>query len=70
MSQPNQKVAPTREAPDPLVDEVRKIRSKISDRFGNDVDRLLDHLKEVEKRHTGPTICPEGDLGQPISSSG
>ena len=37
------------EIPDPLVDEVRSIRKELSERFGNDVDRLCEHLESVEK---------------------
>ena len=36
------------ETPDPLVDEVRSIRREISERFGNDVDRLCEHLESLE----------------------
>ena len=43
---------------DPLIDEVRAIRRSISDRFGNDVDRLCEHLRKVEATHSGPTIRP------------
>lgn len=41
---------------DPLIDELRTIRKDISDQFGNDVDRLCEHLKEVERDHTGPVV--------------
>jgi len=36
---------------DPLIDEVRAIRRAISDQYGNDVDRLCDHLQELEREH-------------------
>lgn len=36
------------ETPDPLLDEVRSIRKEISERFGNDVDRLCEHLESIE----------------------
>lgn len=36
------------ETPDPLVDEVRSIRKEISERFGNDVDMLCEHLESIE----------------------
>ena len=38
------------EIPDPLVDEVRSIRKKISEQFGNDVDRLCEHLESIEEK--------------------
>lgn len=34
---------------DALIDEVRQIRREICHQFGNDVDRLCDHLREVEQ---------------------
>lgn len=34
---------------DVLIDEVRRIRRDICNEFGNDVDRLCDHLREVEQ---------------------
>lgn len=33
---------------DPLIDEVRGIRRAICAEFGNDVDRLFEHLRQVE----------------------
>lgn len=56
------------EGADPLVDEIRTIRRKISDRFGNDIDRLLEHLKEVERAHHGPMIRPEDVASLPPPS--
>ncbi len=34
---------------DPLIDEVRRIRRSIGEQFGNDVDRLCDHLEAVSR---------------------
>ena len=49
---------------DPLIDEVRAIRRAISEQFGNDVDRLCDHLQELERQHperlVEPVAPPEG----------
>ena len=36
---------------DPLVDEVRAIRRAMCAEFGNDVDRLCDHLQDVEREY-------------------
>ncbi len=36
---------------DPLIDEVRAIRRAVCADFGNDVDRLCDHLVEVEREY-------------------
>jgi hypothetical protein len=46
----------TPEETDPLIDEVRAIRRAISEQYGNDVDRLCDHLQELERAHTEWTI--------------
>lgn len=48
--------------PDPLIDEVRAIRKKISDRFDNDVDSLMDHLTQVEKSHQGRILSDPSEL--------
>jgi hypothetical protein len=44
----NMKDAERRTA-DPLIDEVRRIRRNICEQFGNDVDRLCDHLAIVAR---------------------
>jgi hypothetical protein len=40
--------------PDPLIDEIRQIRREISERFGNDVRRLAEHLREVQRHSKVP----------------
>ena len=45
---------------DPLIDEVRAIRRAISEQFGNDVDRLCDHLQELERQHPERLVKPAG----------
>lgn len=45
----------TRSSSDPLIDEVRAIRRAVCDEFGNDVDRLCDHLQEVEREYHART---------------
>lgn len=42
--------------PDPLIDEVRGIRRSISDRYGNDVDRLYAHLRDVQRQYAGRIV--------------
>jgi hypothetical protein len=37
--------------PDPLIDEVRAIRTDISNRFGNDVRKLGEYLREIERQY-------------------
>ncbi len=59
---------PAAESPDPLIDEVRAIRRRLSERFGNDVDRLADHLKTIEKQHKGRVIKAPDRPGDEQSS--
>ena len=41
----------TLERVDPVIDEVRDIRKRISDRFGNDPARLVAYYIELQERH-------------------
>jgi len=49
---------PTHPRTDPLIDEVRAIRKEISDEFGNDVVRLCEHLRQVEKQYADRIVQP------------
>ena len=40
-------------ATDTLVDEVRAVRHRISERFGHDTKALLDHYRQLEKKYAG-----------------
>ena len=46
--------------PDPLIDEVRRVRVELSNKFGNDPRRLAEELKRLEKEHVarGGRIVP------------
>ena len=46
------------EKSDPLIDEVRQIREKLSKLFNNDVEKLCDHLQEQEQQHPERLIEP------------
>lgn len=35
----------------PIVDEVRQRREQISDRFGNDIDRYGEHIRELQEKY-------------------
>lgn len=41
--------------PDPLIDEIREVRRKISAEFGHDPRRLVEHYMKMEEamRQTG-----------------
>ena len=60
MEKPNANIT----SPDPLIDEIRAIRAEIAEQFGNDVDRLCDHLQEREREH------PERILQTPAVKTG
>jgi hypothetical protein len=36
---------------DPLLDEIRAVRRRISARFGHDTKALVDHYRELEKQY-------------------
>lgn len=41
---------------DPIVEEVRKIRSAHQEQFHNDWDEIIKDLKKVEKQSTRPIV--------------
>jgi hypothetical protein len=43
------------EEADPLIDEVRAIRRSICDLFGEDVEKLAEHLRAIEQEYRGRT---------------
>jgi hypothetical protein len=36
---------------DPIIDEIREIRSRISAEFGDDPKKLIDHYIKLQKQH-------------------
>jgi hypothetical protein len=46
------------EPPDPLIDEIRAIRARISREHGDDVRRLGEHYMELQKQFSGQSITP------------
>ena len=46
-------------ASDPLIEEVRARRRELSERFGNDVNRLCDFLVEIERQHAARVMRPQ-----------
>jgi hypothetical protein len=43
---------------DAIVDEVRAVRAKLSARFGNDIDKLCDHLRSIEAQYRDRVVQP------------
>lgn len=44
--------------PDPLIDEVRAIRRAILEECGNDLAKLVDRLREIERQHPERVVQP------------
>jgi hypothetical protein len=68
-----------KELSDPVIDEVRAIRRRISAQFDHDPVKLVAHYIELQKRHADRLIggagksAPEDDLVEgsgPIATSG
>lgn len=43
---------------DPVIDEIREIRRRISERFGHDPARLVAHYQEVQEQYRDRLIDP------------
>lgn len=54
MSQPE----PAQSRGDPLIEDVHNVRNALSQRFGNDVAKLCEHLREVEAEHASRVVTP------------
>lgn len=52
----NKRTPPKAERKDPLIDEVRRIRAEVSKEHGHDLDRLCEHLREVESQYGGKVV--------------
>ena len=54
----------THEPTDPVVDEIREVRRRISARFDHDPGRLIDYYMELQARHRDRLIDPPKAPGQ------
>lgn len=45
--------------PDPAIDEVRKVRWQISERFGHDPVRLVEHYIKLQEQHRDRLLPPK-----------
>jgi len=52
---------------DEVIAEVRSIKRAISERYGNDIDRLLAALISQERASGNGQVEQEGDSGQPAT---
>ena len=44
---------------DPVIDEIREVRRRISARFGHDAERLVAYYIELQRRYQDRLIEPE-----------
>jgi hypothetical protein len=58
-------------ADSPIVEEVRRRRHEISQRYGHDLQRYAEHLREIEEKHRDRIVSqvtvvrpPAGDEGK------
>ena len=68
LPQPNNSTDPhgegaARPSPDPLIDEVRSLRRRASERFGHDLNKLMEHLRAVEAAHPAGVVAPPSRPG-------
>ena len=43
---------------DPVIDEIREVRHRISERFGHDPERLVQYYMTLQERHRDRLIAP------------
>lgn len=48
------------ETPDPLIDEIRRIREELSQRLGSDPVKLAAYLRQFEGKTGGPIVREPG----------
>ena len=49
---------------DPVIDEIRDVRHRISERFGHDPERLVAYYMELQKQYEDRLIKAEKDAEQ------
>lgn len=55
--------------PDPLIDEVRELRRKVSEECGHDLDRLFDKLRQIQADWPGPVLRADEQTGSDADRS-
>ena len=59
-----------KDVPDPVIDEVRAVRRRISAQFGHDPRKLVEHYMELQQRHNDRLIeRPKGAAGTDESAA-
>ncbi|MBI2432939.1 MAG: hypothetical protein HYV26_08715 [Candidatus Hydrogenedentes bacterium] len=44
--------------PDPIIEEIYRIKDELAEEFGGDVKKLFAHLRELEKQHPERLVSP------------
>jgi hypothetical protein len=47
---------PEKPLSDPVIDEIRAVRSRISAQFNHDPDKLVEYYMELQKRHANRLV--------------
>lgn len=55
--------------PDPVLDEIRRVRREISAEVGHDLRKLADRFREVEGRFKGRKIAKPQSPPAPVKDS-
>jgi hypothetical protein len=55
----------TETRPDLLIDDVRRVRNDLSQRFNNDVAKLCEHLVEIEAEYASRVVTPRQEKRLP-----
>jgi hypothetical protein len=53
---------------DEVIDEIRAVRENISAKYGHDIHRHLQHLREMEDKSSKPVLKPSAKI-QPDKQS-
>jgi hypothetical protein len=53
-----------KQRPDPVIDEIREVRHRISERFGHDPERLVAYYMEMQEQYRDRLIrAPQKETG-------
>lgn len=58
MTSPQPHQGATEFPPDPFIEEVHDLRGAASERFGHDLHRIAEHLRQVERANPLPAVQP------------
>jgi hypothetical protein len=59
-----------KEPSDPVIDEIREIRHRISEEFGHDPAKLVEHYRLLQERYANRLIAKPEERSPRSSSEG